>query len=229
MVHQRLSPPVRVLPARARDVARTVGVPGLLRIAPGWLFFRRFEALECRLGADRAPAATLPAGVELRELAAAEIDRLCAANPALTPGLVAARLEEGVRCLLFERAGRIVHYRWYATGAARLPFVGLTYDPAAGDYLSLEAHTVHTERGSGLNSSIVAWSTAHAHALGCRRKVAFVASWNAPSLAATTRRGGFSRVGTLSELRLAGWRRLRAGGRVRIAGGRVSIPVSPGG
>jgi hypothetical protein len=203
-------------------------------VAPLWLFCRRYVAIEAPLGPgpgsdpahDASPDAADPpiAGeLEVEDLGPGDLDDLARINPLVSLEEARGRLADGHGCKLFRRAGRPVHYRWVALEPMRLPLRGLIFVPEPSDYVSLEVCTRPDERGGGIQSATVAWSSAHARRLGRTRKVAFVAWWNRPSLRAACRHGGFQVVGALTQWGIGRWRHNSATGRVRLDGERVRL------
>lgn len=163
------------------------------------------------------------AGLEVEDLERESLGELAVINPLVSLEEARRRLTDGHACKLFRRAGRPVHYRWVALEPMRLPLPGLVFEPQPSDYVSLEVCTRPDERGGGIQSATVAWSTEHARQMRRTRKVAFVAWWNRPSLRAACRYGGFRVAGALTQWGIGPWRYNTATGRVRLDGERVRL------
>lgn len=202
---------------RLQGLAATSGTVGPLRaaaVAPLWVVQRRFAVSTLALDRAALPA-DADAGSRWEVLRGRALDALIGINPLLERREVRRRAESGMLCYACRVDGEIVHYRWYATGAVWLPFLGLRWVPEKGDYTALDVFTVPGMRNRGLHKRFSVEGLDRARAAGLRRAVAFVAWWNGPSLAVLDRMG-FRTAGSATLWRLAPFTLHTATGRVRI-------------
>lgn len=189
-----------------------VGPVRAMAVAPLWLIHRRFVVSTLVL--DRLPASPDPAS-RWDRLQGPALDELFEINPLLEREEVRLREESGMLCFACRIGGEIVHYRWYATDALWLPFLGLRWIPEVGDYTTLDVFTTPKMRNRGFHKRFSIEGLSRARARGFRRSVSFVAWWNGPSLAVLDSLG-FRSVGSATLWRLAPVSVHTATGAVRI-------------
>ena len=191
---------------RFLDVVRSVGAGRASLAAAAWLAARHYRVLTRDLGGDLPPIARPE--LVFRELEPTDDERLRKMNPLLTRAEIARRRREEQRCFCCSQGDLPIHYRWYATSPVELPFLGLGFVPASGDYTTVEAYTLPAMRGRGIHQALSIHGLHRARGLGLRRSVSFVAWWNSPALRAIEKLG-FEHVGAVTR-----W----TGGRVTTAG-----------
>jgi GNAT superfamily N-acetyltransferase len=195
------------------------GIRGLV-VAPVWLIRRHYLVLEMNItansGGDTAPS------LEWEQLVESTLGELLDSFPEIDHEQTRDRFRKGQICYVCRADGRIIHYRWYVSEPAWLPFLKVTWDPEAGDYTVLGAFTHPDYRRRGVNSALLQQGLARARELGLRRVVSFIADWNGPSLRAT-RRAGLEQTGTVTlwTLGLKTWHSYS--GNARVTKGRLTI------
>jgi hypothetical protein len=213
---------------RLLDASRTLGpgslAPALLR----WTVRREFVVFARDLSRPDPHDAPDPS-LRWTDLSTATAPLVSGIDPAFGERDLARMLGEGQRCRLAWRGGRLVHYRWDATGPAYLPYLHRRYRPQAGDVLTTWLYTAPDQRGRGINRASHADLRAQALARGGRRSLGIVAVWNTPSLR-TNDRTGRVRVGTVGYDAIGPWRRPFATGAARLdPDGGVTVPVGASG
>ena len=148
-------------------------------------------------------------------------------EPHLTRQEIERRWAEGQRCVLYRLGESPAYAFWEATQATYLPYLDRTFRPCAGDFLVFDVftHPAFRRRGIARLSTIVGLH--RAVGAGCRRWVAFIASWNTPALRNAQTWAGADLVGSVGHRR-RGWKRSHfASGLVRLHPDG-SLSIDPG-
>lgn len=219
------------LVARLREVARARGWARALWIAPRWVLRSRYDVYVFDHGPERhyrqPPELE---GVRWSRIGLAEIAAAAAVHPSAPRGEVQRRLAEGQQGWLAWRGGEPVHVRWSAFDDHDLGYLGLRFRALPGDHVSGSAYTVPGRRRHGLQSTGLARVMLEVRERGCRRSLAFVASWNEPIqrvLLATGWRGPVGSIGSTAAWP-PGRRRFVATGAVRLADGVFHVARDEG-
>ncbi len=206
---------------RLREAQYAAGGVRGLAVAPIWLIRRRYLILEMDIAAGGGGEATTPA-FEWERLAEHTHGELLDANAELDPDQIRGRMRDGQVCYVCRADGRIIHYRWYVSEPAWLPFLRTTWYPEVGDYTVFGAFTHPDFRRRGVNGALLQQGLARARELGLRRVVSFIADWNEPSLRAT-RHAGLEQTGTVTLWTLGIRRWHSYSGSARITKGKLTI------
>lgn len=213
--------PIRRIFSRLREARFAAGRFKGLLLAPVWIVRRRYLVLE-RDVSTHLPADSDTPPLAWEQLSGEGLAEILDANPEADPKEILERQAEGQICYAWRDEGRMIHYRWYATGPSRLPFLELTWFPEDGDYTALGAFTHPGHRGRGVHNALVQQGLARARALGLRRVVSFVAEWNSPSIRVAVR-AGLRQSGTVTLWTL-GWIRWHScSGSARLSQGRLRV------
>lgn len=166
------------------------------RVATRWLFRRSFAAYVRDLDAalPDVPSAGSLVRAAIAEADLAAIERL---DPALTPAEVRRRWAEGQEGHAWWLEGTPVHSYWITRQPVRLPYLGLTFRPAPGDVFVVDALTRADLRGRGLDRLSGVDYLHRERAVGSRRSVALVATWNAPAHRVSRDRMGYTPAGSI--------------------------------
>ena len=195
----------------------------MLRVAPLWLVRPEFVVLVRDL---RTPLPEIPRHRSLRwsTLTDAEISELNAMHPVMSPGEIRRRWGHGQECMLFWSGDALVHFRWSASRAIHLPYLGKTFQPKNGDILVTEVFTRAAYRRMGIHSVSSIVGMHRARDRGFDRSLAFVASWNLPSLRVTGDKAGYSIAGRVGYWSIAGRRYHFASENVSLHRDTIYVP-----
>lgn len=211
---------------RLADICQTLGVKAFWTI-PRWLVYRQFLVLvkDLSLPLPEPPGRTILYWTTAQD---PDIPLLRTINPALAETEIHRRWDEGLECFLAWAEGTPVHYRWYATRKAYLPYLGRTLLLDDGDHLIVEVFTHPSFRGSGLHSTASAWCLHRSQTLGFARSIGIVASWNTPCLRVAWGKAGRVPAGTVGYWKLGPWRSYFVSGEVRLdSGGTLRLDPAP--
>jgi GNAT superfamily N-acetyltransferase len=145
--------------------------------------------------------------LEIRDFLESDVDLVKQINRPSEACLCARRLTYGHKGLVALHNGQIAGYAWGAsTIEPELERVRLALTP--GDVLCIDAFTVPTFRGKGVQTALTAARFRLFGALGYQRAVAYIESNNHPSLA-VWKKFDSEVTGRVDFLRIGPWRRTR--------------------
>jgi GNAT superfamily N-acetyltransferase len=216
---------VRASLTHTRDIIRDLGLRRGLEMGSRWLRARRFHLLASPIDATLDLPA--PPGARCEVLHERDLRAFVRGGGAASAREVRRRWRAQEECLVCWIAGEVAAYRWDATCAAYLPYLGRRLRGAPGDGLVLECRTLPGRRRTGAGSLLVQARLERGRRLGTRRLVGLVAEWNQPSLAWAAGLG-WSRTGVVGY-RWTGWgRRYFVEGALRLEGDEVIVlPAAP--
>jgi hypothetical protein len=201
----RIKTTVYPLIFRFLEANRILGLMRMLRTVPLWLVRRDYFVFVRDL---RLPLPDIPAHPAVRWsiLTEAEMPAVHTIHPLMSEAEIRRRWNEGQECLLFWLGQSLVHLRWDTTKPTYLPYLGKTVQPLNGDLLVTEVFTHPAYRRSGIHSVSSVVGLHRSRERGLTRSVAFVASWNAPSMRVTGEKSAYSVVGRVGYWKIGGLR-----------------------
>jgi hypothetical protein len=205
-----------VIPALA-GIREAVALLGwrLVWVGPRWMVCRRYLVLTRDLTPAPPPARHRP-DLRWTMLTDPDVPRLVAMDRTLTLSEIRRRLAEGQECHLCWSGDALAHYRWEATGAVYLPFLGLTLRLLPGDVCATWVFTDSAFRGSGVHTATTLTALHRLRSRGLHRTLSVVAWWNDAALRVSRDRASRDVVGTVSRWQVGPWRRHVAEGAVRF-------------
>jgi hypothetical protein len=207
------------------DLFRAAGPAGALVELPLWTIRRAFVVLEL---SGEGGASTAPIdGLRVARLGEGDLSALQRLFPVMTGHEVRRRWSEGQVCTIGWVGCEPAYYRWDTTRPVHLAFLGKTFHPGPGEFLTTEARTHDRFRRLGVARAVTRSTLQEFRAGGRPRRVTLVACWNRPSLRFNVRVASRI-VGTVGYWNLGVRRRYFATGAVRLEGSVVSIATPPG-
>ncbi|MDQ7859275.1 MAG: hypothetical protein QN174_03400 [Armatimonadota bacterium] len=188
-----------------RDVLRVVGPRRFIFEVVPWTVRRRYVFYALTL-----PAATRPSsldGFRLEPATEADLPLFVAARPErYTLPALAQRLRDGHLAFVGRVGEAVVHLRWVFTRTVHVPYLGRQIVLEGGDVLLDEIYTMPAWRRKGVEGAVAVAMPRMLHAMGYRRILCAIASWNlAPQHVAAAH--GYVRLGSGGYWALPGRRR----------------------
>lgn len=171
----------------------------------GRTVYRRLDWFELELAhAPRRIEADIPLVVSF--LGPADVDTILATRDDLTRAVVQARFDRGDRCYGAWSGSTLACHGWLSTGVARIDYLQLALRLSPTTVYSYDRWTLPALRGLHVASTTSALLYRGRIAEGITRATAAIHPDN-PSALTSSRRAGFSRVGTVGWVGLPGLRR----------------------
>lgn len=188
-----------------RDVLRVVGPRRFITEVVPWAVRLRYVFYALALPAAARPL--LLDGFRLDLATDADLPLFVAARPErYTLPMLTQRLRDGHLAFVGRVGAAVAHLRWVFTRTVNVPYLGRRIVLAGGDVLLDEIYTMPAWRRRGVEGAVAVAMPRMLHAMGYRRILCAIASWNlAPQRVAAAH--GYERLGSGGYWALPGLRR----------------------
>jgi len=206
---------------RFAELRRTVGDRKALWIAPLWAMTKRYLVIIRNL-TDVSDLPVAYSAYTCHGLESSSPAELVSFDRRLSEAEIDGRIAAGQICEIWRLDSRIVHFRWLSTVRVSLPFLGLDFEPLAGDLLLFEVFTLADKRVRGIHTNVARHSLRRASDGGFQRMVALCAWWNAPALR-VAEKNGFKIAGAVTRWQLGPVATFSTSRSVQVQGKTLSV------
>jgi SAM-dependent methyltransferase len=201
---------------RIPEVLREEGPKSLWFKILGETIYRRAILLERPL-ADPLPEVTPGVSLDMALLDEKSIDDYIAFRPDSDGSALRRRLRDGHRCFVARHDGRIIHASWVATGLARIDYLNIEINLAAGDMYLYEMMTSPEFRGRKVTLPAMARMLKDLRGMGCQRLFLVIVPGNESAFRLAEKMGA-RKAGRLSFFKIGARQydiqRIRSGSRL---------------